>query len=618
MDERAHIPASYSYVKYLDMRINPEHPPLIKDFSGLAILLSIPRLNFPVPSILWDRGDENVKPEDHPEGPARTWALAQWEFGNRFLFKGKNNSDTIVFSARLPITIIAILLGLAIFLWTRQLAGTLAGLFALLLYTCDPNIIGHNHLVTTDISIAAFTFFSFYFFIRFLKNPSIKNSLFFGLFLGLVQLTKFSAVILFPFFGIITVLFAISLLYQNKENDREHHFKRTDFIHLFAKFFGAIIICFVIILSTYTINTWNMSTETIQEIARTHCANDTATGQLCEAVVINMSSIPALKPLSHYFLGVFMVFDRVKSGSTYYFLGTVSNDASPLYFPTVFFMKETLPLIILILFGIVSGLWHLQKIIYKKHSSTRSLTFARSFSAHITEYTLTSYIMLYSCLSITGNLNIGFRHLFPILPLIIVLTSKVAFDFWTHYHTNKPTHFMEYICISLYIIWIILIPVFAFPHSYLSYFNTLVGGSSQGYHYATDSNYDWGQDVKRLRTWIHTYNNCIKNHQSSTSNCQKITNNKDFPTSTPIEKIRFDHFGGSDPEYYLKPFFMAWNDHRTPEAGWYAISAMFYQESIHKNRTESSINYSWIPKESMVGRAGDSIFIFYIDTVTSN
>ncbi|NCQ02468.1 hypothetical protein GW816_00180, partial [Candidatus Wolfebacteria bacterium] len=29
MDELAHIPAGYGYVRYLDFRLNPEHPPLV-------------------------------------------------------------------------------------------------------------------------------------------------------------------------------------------------------------------------------------------------------------------------------------------------------------------------------------------------------------------------------------------------------------------------------------------------------------------------------------------------------------------------------------------------------------------------------------------------------------
>ena len=39
MDEKAHIPSAYSYVRYGDMRLNPEHPPLLKDLAGLPLLL---------------------------------------------------------------------------------------------------------------------------------------------------------------------------------------------------------------------------------------------------------------------------------------------------------------------------------------------------------------------------------------------------------------------------------------------------------------------------------------------------------------------------------------------------------------------------------------------------
>ena len=34
-DEVAHIPAGYSYLKYRDFRLNPEHPPLIKVWDTL-------------------------------------------------------------------------------------------------------------------------------------------------------------------------------------------------------------------------------------------------------------------------------------------------------------------------------------------------------------------------------------------------------------------------------------------------------------------------------------------------------------------------------------------------------------------------------------------------------
>ena len=37
-DETAHIVAGYTYVRHLDYRFNPEHPPLVKMFAVIPLL----------------------------------------------------------------------------------------------------------------------------------------------------------------------------------------------------------------------------------------------------------------------------------------------------------------------------------------------------------------------------------------------------------------------------------------------------------------------------------------------------------------------------------------------------------------------------------------------------
>ena len=49
-DESAHIPAGYSYVRYLDYRLNPEHPPLLKALAAFPLLFM--NLNFPTASTM--------------------------------------------------------------------------------------------------------------------------------------------------------------------------------------------------------------------------------------------------------------------------------------------------------------------------------------------------------------------------------------------------------------------------------------------------------------------------------------------------------------------------------------------------------------------------------------
>lgn len=173
MDEKAHIPAGYSYVRYQDMRINrasttPERPRRTRPPSAQ------PRhAQKRSPLGKW----RLARPLQVPRGPARTWGLAQWAFGDKLLHLNGNDANLVTFWARFPFILVSLLLGFFIFRWTKELAGTVAGLFAALLYFFDPNIIGHSHYVTTDIGIAAFMFFAFYFFVRFLKDPSNKNIL---------------------------------------------------------------------------------------------------------------------------------------------------------------------------------------------------------------------------------------------------------------------------------------------------------------------------------------------------------------------------------------------------------------------------------------------------------
>ena len=60
--------------------------------------------------------------------------------------------------------------------------------------------------------------------------------------------------------------------------------------------------------------------------------------------------------------------------------------------------------------------------------------------------------------------------------------------------------------------------------SYLAYFNEIAGGPDGGWRYVTDSNLDWGQDLKRL---------------------------SEFVEERGISEIHLDYFGTADPAYYL-------------------------------------------------------------------
>lgn len=599
-DEKAHIPAAYSYVRYGDMRLNPEHPPLIKDLAGLPLLAL--KLSFPLQSQEWQSGINE-----------------QWAIGDMFVNCTRpdmicNDADAILFWSRLPIILISILLGIAIFVWTRELSGTLAGLFALVLYAADPNIIAHNHYVTTDIGIAAFVFFAFYFFVRFLKNPNLENVVVAGIFLGLAELAKFSAVLLFPIFGLFVIIYALTKSQPQGSHQSTFSFKARTLLIYGFRFTGSVLVCFALIWSLYALNTFNMPAEKTIQNANQVFAGSASLQILARNIIGTFSHSAFLQPLSHYFLGVFMVFARVAGGNTHYFLGVVSEQAERWYFPVVFLLKETLPFLFLLVAVLCYALALTIKVIANRKmfpSSSYFSAFAHSFQNKPEQYLIIFFILFYSYISITGNLTIGFRHLFPILPFLYMLVAKTIFNFLKHRESEPITHTALSWMLGGLTFVIITIPALTYP-SYLSYFNPVIGGNTNGYQYVTDSNYDWGQDLKQLRNFVNTYNkNCIGGDDFY-GECQNILGNTPVPSRAPIDKIRVDYFGGGSPAYYLKEKFIPWNDQREPEAGWYAISSFFYQESLYKKRPQGVRNYEWLRIITPVTRAGDSIFIYYI------
>ncbi len=585
-DEKAHIPASYSYVRFGDMRLNPEHPPLLKDLVGIP--LQFMNLSFPTDSPLWTTGVNE-----------------QWTIGDLFIHG--NNAEWVTFCARIPIILVAVLFGFLFYRFTKQFVGTVAGLFALLLYVTDPNIIAHGHYVTTDLGIAGTIFFAIVFFVQFLRKPDTKNTILFGVFLALAELTKFSAILLLPYFALIILAYALTKSKADTIRESRFIFSLKQVFSYAFKYVGALVICFSLVWVLYFFNTLNEPGIKMVETAKDFFPQDNVPAHVAIQIVTSLSESPATKPFAQYFLGFFKVFSRFEGGNTHYFLGEVTAEASPWYFPIIFTLKETLPFVFLLLFSGIYTVVRMVKAFSGKSARTWHTVIAHSIQSHITQYTMFGFVVLYAYVSITGNLNIGFRHLFPILPLLYVLVVKTIFDFIRRkgFHGERASRAV----VAVFALWMIAIPILAYP-SYLSYFNESAGGSKTGYAIATDSNYDWGQDMKRLRDFVTEFNDC-KAGSVSLDVCAPYADIMSYPQ---IDKLRMAYFGGADPKYYLGDKYVEWYADWGKRSGWHAVSATFWQESLHQPNPAGKLTYRWIIDGGypMAWRAGDSIFVYYV------
>ncbi|HTY39913.1 MAG TPA: hypothetical protein VMC43_02390, partial [Candidatus Paceibacterota bacterium] len=286
------------------------------------------------------------------------------------------------------------------------------------------------------------------------------------------------------------------------------------------------------------------------------------------------------------------------------------------YFPFVYLVKEPLPTIILVLTALLVSLWGIGRILVRQRWAAR-WRFAEYLGTHFTEFALISFVVLYWAYSIQSPLNIGFRHLFPTLPFIYILTI----GFWKRWLTDLQlpptdnswqllwrglraivTSSVEYTALVILLVWFAAETVLSAPY-FLSYFNELGGGPWNGYKLVTDSNYDWGQDLIRLQAFVAAH--------------------------PEIDKIGVDYFGGGEPKYYLGDKEENWwssrGSPRNTDIKWFAISINTLQGAIQKPapgfQRNSWDEYSWLtqarPPKTGLGevptpdyRIGTSIFVY--------
>jgi hypothetical protein len=158
-----------------------------------------------------------------------------------------------------------------------------------------------------------------------------------------------------------------------------------------------------------------------------------------------------------------------------YFFGRDYSGASRWYFPAAFVIKSTLPF--LILFGLTMvtvfrGRWRMR----------REIVF------------LTVSPLFIFLLSSSSDLGIGYRHLFPMFPMLYILIAGCA----AHLVSRNPKLIYGFVILLL---WQFVTTVTARP-GLLAYANEAWGGPSKTHLYLSDSNVDWGQQLKAVKYYL--------------------------------------------------------------------------------------------------------------------
>jgi len=380
--------------------------------------------------------------------------------GKDFLFK--NDADTMLFRARMAASLFTLLLALLVFLAAGEMFGTGAGFIALALLVFDPNLLAHGAVVGTDAGLSCFMFASIYAFYRYLKAPSVWRLVAVGLAAGLTLACKHTGILVFPMLLLLATCEVV-------RSGRPLALKSARQMAIALVVVSAIGI--TILWASYGFRYQARAegrqlnpplAEFVQGLSRPHDVRLLQTVArfhlLPESYIYGLADVRIMSDFYSSFL-----------------LGKVYPHGVWFYFPFAFAIKSSLSFLILLLIAI----W---AIAAKRLTAWREILF------------LTIPPIFHLIIAMSSGMNIGVRH---ILPMYLFFSVLIGGACWKLIQSNRRWAY----AVVVLLIFQAISTSRTYP-AYIAYANELWGGPSQVHNLLSDSNSDWGQQLKAVKRYL--------------------------------------------------------------------------------------------------------------------
>lgn len=397
----------------------------------------------------------NLKVPDHPSVFSK-----EEDFTTATDFVYGNNAQKILFRARAFAAVLTVLLALTVFLAARRMFENTAALIAVTLLVLEPTILAHGALVTTDVAMSCFLFAAVFAFYRYVKRPGWSALALTGIPAGLGLAAKHSGILIFP---ILILLAAGELLISGERRSRQA-------MRLGRAIVVISVIAVAMLWASYGFRLhprsgFDASARVEQYASRLHHPVQAQMIQafakwhlLPEAYLFGLADVGFTADFSHTYL-----------------LGKIYPHGVWYYFPIAFAIKAS-PALILLLLLVPLALW-------------------RGWAEHRREILfLTIPAAIYFAVAMASRMNIGIRHILPMFPFLFVLAG------WAAATLIQRRRRWAYIVVAV-LVFDTVSSVRAFP-AYIPYANDLWGGPANTYKYLSDSNADWGQQLKSIKKYV--------------------------------------------------------------------------------------------------------------------
>jgi hypothetical protein len=442
-DEPSHIAAGMEWLDEGTFTFEPTHPPLARLMTALGPYLA------------------GIRSIDTPG----SW----WSEGNAILQYGGQYERNLAL-ARLGILPFFILASIVVAKWSRELFGYAASILATTLFTTLPIILAHAGNATTDMACAATVTLSMYWFSSWVKKPNLRNSIIFGLTIGIAAITKFSTI--FFLIGGIGLFCIIALLakIKSKKLIKEMIIKRKIYSLALISIFltGGLTIWAGYRFSIDKLgHPENRPYEPVDRIV----GNQGVLHNIAYTLVENI-----LVPAPEFFTGLLSFLGKDSGGQLEYFLGDIRTTGWWYFYPVIFLLKTPIAFTILCLAGIIFIFSH----IFNKRGNWDEISIP-----------LISVGAIFT-VGMIGNVDNGLRQLLSVFPLLAIIAGFGLYRLFTS--VNKRRYLVWSFAAGLFA-WQFISSAGAHP-DYLAYFNEI--GRNYPEKIVVSSDLDWGQDLKRL------------------------------------------------------------------------------------------------------------------------
>jgi hypothetical protein len=457
VDEVAHIGAGVSYLQKLDLRMNPEHPPLPKILATIPLAIRGVRADYK--HISW-----TISEKFFPAYPG------QWVFGE-WLLERWNDPITLLKWARLPMLVLTLLLGSTLYLLAKRLAGPWGALLCLCLYVSTPAFLAFGPIVHTDIALALFSLLTLWTFANVWREPRRGNVLLFGLSLAGALLSKFTAGVLFFAFLAFVVSLPLGRVPGVPESKTEARAWRRP--RWRATFMG-ILCAAAIVYLFYFIFSWHQPSDALYRLG---------TGSI--ALFFRRLLLPPVL----YLRGVFWVLLTGRRPT--FILGQTYPHGVWFYFPVVFVFKSSLAFLLLLPVSLLIAL-------RRQWGSASGVSVISSpFGLHWRLVWVS--LLVFSAACMLSPLDISIRHFTVPLVLLLLLLAPVPRILGQGFSGLSTGA----VAVAALAASCLFTAVRAYPF-YFPFINSLSLGHP-AYELVNDSNVDWNQSLPEVKRFAEQH-----------------------------------------------------------------------------------------------------------------